>query len=493
MPGSTSIRWAAGVGVALLLQSIVVSGLLWVGTAQYKTRSIRHSLEQDCTTLSQRTASSVLDAVNDRMNGDLHRTGYVGLFAASGHKVLGNLLSLPELPSGNRARRITITAGADARSGLGSGARATNAIMATRCRLANGDTLILGEDLDELDALRNLVLRAILGASLPAVLVALCGGLLLSDRAQRQLQQVEAVMQRVMAGHLHERLPVMRGRDRFSRLCASVNTMLDRIETLMAEVRGVGDDVAHQLRTPLTRLRASLERMANGIPDAASLHDVAERAIRETDQALDVISAMLRIREIEFSARVSAFRMLSLSTLVQDAVDLYAATAEERGITLEYVRHADPRVLGDPDLLMEAVSNLVDNAIKFSPAGGSVVVCLSQDSQGLVRLSVADRGPGLSGFDRDRVVQRFYRAAWTSRTPGAGLGLSLVDAIVTLHGFALAFENNEPGCVAIILFGRISQTTGQDATPPVAAGKAARLALSDGAALLGRPEGDMAV
>lgn len=441
---STTVRWAVGAGIMLLLQSIVVAGTFWYGTSRHAESEMRSSLTGDCRELSQRDLPSLADVVNDRINGDLHRNGYVGLFDESRQVLVANFLSFPEhLPVDGHAYRTVVVRAAPP-------GPSSDTMIAVACQTIGGQILVLGQDLDELGHIRRLVLHGLTLALIPAVLIAFLGGTILSLRVQRQIGVIEIVTRHVMAGSLHERVPIPSINDAFGRLCMSVNLMLDRIETLVAELRGTGDDIAHQLKTPLTRLRAGLERSAHSAGDVAGFRDAIEHAMHDIDQTLDVIAAMLRIREIELSARRSRFRVLSLNRIVQDALELYGATAEARNVTLISQADSEALVVGDANLLMEAFSNLIDNAIKFSPIGGRVIISVDKRLQGTIELSVQDEGPGLLPADRPKVVQRFYRSERDRRIAGVGLGLSLVDAILKVHGFALRFEDARPGCIAII-------------------------------------------
>jgi signal transduction histidine kinase len=241
-----------------------------------------------------------------------------------------------------------------------------------------------------------------------------------------------------MAGDLHDRLPVSRHPDSFGLLCAHINTMLDRIETLMVEVRGIGDDIAHQIRTPLTRLRARLERQMDGVADHAAFADNTADTLRDIDGVLAIVAALLRIREIEDHARRSRFAPVDLARLVADACDLHGPTVEEAGMVFACRIEAQATVTGDASLLMEAVSNLIDNAVKFGPPGGTVSLVLRREADAPV-IAVADQGPGVLATERELVTQRFYRGRHDAA--GVGLGLSLVRAITDLHGCRLVFAD----------------------------------------------------
>jgi signal transduction histidine kinase len=242
----------------------------------------------------------------------------------------------------------------------------------------------------------------------------------------------------IVAGDLDVRLAVGARPDSFELLCAHINTMLDRLQVLVSDVRVIGDDIAHQLRTPLTRLRARIERGLREAGDRPAFEQVAEAALAEIDTLLGIVAALLRVRELENTARRSRFATIDLAHLVGDACELHTPTAEDRGITLECAIEPAPAVEGDASLLIEAVSNLIDNAMKFGPAGGTVRVTLRREGEAAV-ITVADDGAGVAPAERALVTQRFYRGR--HECEGAGLGLSLVKAIVDLHGFTLQFAD----------------------------------------------------
>jgi signal transduction histidine kinase len=230
--------------------------------------------------------------------------------------------------------------------------------------------------------------------------------------------------------------------------------MLDEIETLIRSVAGVGDDIAHDLRTPLTRVRVGLERGRQNARTLDELRATVDHAILGLDQSLAVITALLRIAEIEHSRRLDGFRHVALADLVREVGDLYEPIAEDKQVAFAVGAKEDAIVHGDRDLLFEAVANLVDNAVKFTPEGGRVEVSLSRVGEEAV-VRVCDTGPGIAEGERDLVARRFYRSDKSRCDPGLGLGLSLVAAIVKLHGFRLSISPG-PGCVAEIAGQRAS-------------------------------------
>jgi signal transduction histidine kinase len=273
------------------------------------------------------------------------------------------------------------------------------------------------------------------------------GGALLAARAsERRISDITRAIERIVGGDLAERLPTGARAGDLDRLAHLVNGMLDDIERLMSEVKGVTDDIAHDMRTPLTRLLASLERVRRRAGSSRDYERAVDEAIEEMRSLLGTFSGLLRIAEVEDGARRAGFTLLELDKIANDAAEFHAPVAEERGVTLSC---EPPRggvaMLGDPSLLFEAVSNLVDNAIKFTPAGGHVAVRTFRYG-GLLGVVVEDDGPGIPEGERDAVLRRLYRLEKSRHAPGSGLGLSLVAAVARLHGLSLTISSARPGC-----------------------------------------------
>jgi signal transduction histidine kinase len=260
--------------------------------------------------------------------------------------------------------------------------------------------------------------------------------------------ELNTLARHIVAGDLRQRLPT-KGLDHpFDKLAEIANGMLNEIESLVQEMAGVGNEIAHDLRTPLTRVRLCLERGRANAKTFEELQNVTDRAIGGIDQALTIITTLLRIAEIEYGGRLAGHDNVALADLIREVGDLYEPIAEDKHITLHVASGDDATVRGDRGLLLEAVANLVDNAVKFTPAGGCVKIALVHgNNESIVRVS--DSGPGIRDNERKAVTRRFYRSDKSRNTFGFGLGLSLVAAIVKLHGFRLTIATG-PGCVAEI-------------------------------------------
>ena len=322
-------------------------------------------------------------------------------------------------------------------------------IRAIARRMPNGDALVIGREVDETREISHVVAQALALGLLPALCLCLLAGAWLSMRAQKRVEEVNQRVQRIIAGDLRERLPHRDVDEPFSKLTVIVNGMLDEMEAMIHALAGVGNDIAHDLRTPLTRARLALERGRTNAATLEQLQIVVDKAIANIDQSLAIITALLRLAEIENSRRSAAFGTVSLYEMLQEVCDIYEPIAENKSIELRVGVQQQLSVRGDRDLLFEAVANLVDNAIKFTPEGGRVDVELMRgDDEAVVRVS--DTGPGINDQEREAVLRRFYRSDKIRSTPGVGLGLNLVAAIVKLHGFRLAIHPGPGGRLEVI-------------------------------------------
>jgi signal transduction histidine kinase len=259
------------------------------------------------------------------------------------------------------------------------------------------------------------------------------------------VRMVHRAVARILLGDLTERLPARNAADDFDRLAMAVNRMLDEIERLLEEIRGVGNNIAHDLRTPLTRVRARLERSRDASRGAAELDAALDAAIAGLDQTLGIVTALLRIAEIETGNRHAAFGDIDLARIVHDVAELYGPIAENAGIELT-VAAAEPRLVkGDRDLLVEAVANVLDNALKFAPPESRIDLAVIDGPEGPI-VRVRDRGPGIPAEERQQVLKRFYRGDKSRTLPGSGLGLGVVNAVMALHRFRIAIGDAQPGC-----------------------------------------------
>jgi len=332
-------------------------------------------------------------------------------------------------------------------------------------RIGPGFRLLVGRDIRELTQIRQSFTRASVYGLTLTMGLALLGGVLMALSSRRRIAELNRTTRQIMAGDLSRRARVKGTRDEHDELAANINAMLDQIESLLTGMRHVGDSVAHDLRGPLTRLRNRLETVAAA--EHPRREDLAD-CVEQVDHVLDTFNALLRIARVESGAYRSAFAALDLERIVRDVCELYQAAADDRQIALICDVRAAVEVFGDRELLAQALTNLLDNAVKYTPAGGTVAVTLERTDD-TARIRVSDSGPGVPATDRERVLQRFTRLDQARSLPGNGLGLALVNAVTMQHHGRLTLGDNSPGLVVTIEIPALLRATAERAlAAPVA-------------------------
>jgi signal transduction histidine kinase len=440
---SSTFHWALAVSAVFAVFVIVLFGFIYWKIDDYLTARSDRVITVELDGIAGLSPERRLEAIDEKLRQDPRGVQVAAIFAADGHRVAGNLESLPPHLRIDAPAQGTDVVRADRNS------REHQVIRAIGRRMRNGDVLILGRNVDEAGEISHVVGQALALGLLPGFCLCLLAGAWLSVRAQKRVEEVNQRVQRIIAGDLRERLPHRNVDEPFSKLAVIVNGMLDEMETMIHALAGVGNDIAHDLRTPLTRARLTLERGRTNAATLEQLQAVADKAIAGIDQSLTIITALLRLAEIENSRRSSGFGDVALHEMLREVCDIYEPIAENKNIALQVAVRHRRSVRGDQDLLIEAVANLVDNAIKFTPEGGKVTIELLQEN-GETIVRVTDTGCGISEQERETVLRRFYRSDKIRNTPGVGLGLSLVAAIVKLHGFRLAIHSGGSGRVEIV-------------------------------------------
>lgn len=326
--------------------------------------------------------------------------------------------------------------------------------------LTDGGMLFVGEDMAASEAHLERVVQALWGAGALVVILGLTGGVLVSRNVEKAMAGLNRVIADVQGGDLKTRAPVRNTRDEFDELAIGLNAMLDRLEQSMASLRHAGDAVAHDLRSPLTRMRAKLEvaliEAENGRSDPKA---ALETALSEADGLLKTFNTVLAIARLQSAGRPPDPAVFDAGDLAADMAELYEPAAEDQG--LEFAAEVQPglSLRGDRAFISQALANLIDNAFKYTPAGGAVRLRARRRSSGDVEFSVTDTGPGVPDEDRVRVVQRFVRLENSRSQPGAGLGLSLVQAVAEAHGGRLQLDEGPgkvgemgPGLRAALIF-----------------------------------------
>jgi len=318
-------------------------------------------------------------------------------------------------------------------------------------QLPGGFHLLVGRDLDERERLFGIVVNAGQWSLALVIVLGLLGGFFVSRRVLSRIDAMTGTAQTIMAGDLSGRLPVAGTGDELDRLADNVNAMLERIEALMRGLKEVSDNIAHDLKTPLTRLRNRCEQALRGASGEASYRAALEATIAESDDLIRTFDALLMIARAESGQARENMTEFDASEIARDVGELYEPFADEKGIALKIEAAAAAPVRGNRELVSQALANLIDNAIKYAGSNGKVngipaeiVVKAGNDGE-RITLSVADRGPGIPDADRGRVVERFVRLEQSRSEPGSGLGLSLASAVARLHGGELKLEDNHPG------------------------------------------------
>jgi signal transduction histidine kinase len=310
--------------------------------------------------------------------------------------------------------------------------------------LPDGDRLLVARDISDLDGFTDQIKTAVaLGVALIFALAAVAS-ILVTRRTVGRIEQINATSQAIMQSGLDKRIPLRGTHDEWDRVAENLNLMLDRIETLMGEVKQVSDNVAHDLRTPLTRMRGRLEKAYHGQRSGEDDQLLIGDTIGDLDAVLRIFSSITRIAQIETQARKDGFRTVNLVEIAGEVVELYDAAAEQDGTRLTIAGEREVLVTGDRDLIFDAIANLVDNAIKHGRHGGQVVVA-NENIEGRPVISIADDGPGIPADECEHVFKRFYRLEHSRYAPGNGLGLSLVAAVARLHGARIEMLDNAPG------------------------------------------------
>lgn len=392
--------------------------------------------------------SHVAASIKQRLASGLHRTTYYLLLDSEGRRVAGNLSNL-SVRDGWRELSTPRKQGDDSEehSEDDEGHR----LLALGVTLPDRSFLIVGEDTHRIVEVEEAIIRAFGWAFGVTVLLGAIGGTALSFGFLRRIDAINQTMRTIIDGRLSDRVPTRGANDELDRLALNLNEMLDRMQVLMESLRQVSSDIAHDLRTPLSRLRQQLEGArleARGVEDYET---AVEEAIEDTDAILKIFAALLRIAQIEAGTRKGAFSTVDLSSVFQSIVETYGAVAEERQQTIVATIEPAVHVRGDRELLTQMLANLVENAIRHTPVGTHIQLALEHRPGGPIGI-VADDGPGIPAEAREKVFQRFFRLERSRSTAGSGLGLSLVTAVADIHGITVRLADNEPGLKVVLEF-----------------------------------------
>jgi len=439
----------------------ILFALVWLVTSRSMTAQIMANVEREAISLADEYRATGVAAAAAVVERRLQRGGlaYYLLQRRDGAWIAGNIAPVSPVlgpldlqvrlqsradPSGNPTL-------ADLRQAIGYGVL-----------VSDGTFVLAGEDVARLEAARKAILTAFSVGGGVSVILAILGGLALSAGFLRRVESVNRTARQIMAGRLDSRVTVRDNGDELDRLAANLNAMLDRMQALMESLKQVSNDIAHDLRTPLARLRQNLETAKGSATTVAEFRSSTDAAISETDSLLRTFSALLRIAQIESGARKSGFTSVDLSEVFELVASTFAPVAEDLGHRLNSEIEEHISISGDRDLLLQLATNLVENAIRHTPEGTDIEVRLKKKGDAIIA-TVLDNGQGIPEEERAKVFRRFYRLEASRTTPGSGLGLALVAAVAELHGARISLSDQGPGLLVEVCFPAASLTGAEPA------------------------------
>jgi signal transduction histidine kinase len=414
-----------------IVLAFVVAMLLYVyfATAGQLLRDANALADQEYTTLERAYAEGGMRRLNQEVvERSARQSAFLYVLAESnGAVVTGDFQQLPRSP-GDTPERVDFSFERTDESGAATRGRASGRIG----RLINGPILLVARDLGDGAIIAGRITRVLWSVAVVGIIVSVVSGLLAAGQAAQRAEALSITAREVMAGNLSRRAPVRGAGDEFDALASSMNAMLDRLEALMQTTRTAGDAIAHDLRSPLTRFRQKLEASLELPPDSTADREALRKALDEADRLLDMFAAVLKLARVESAGNWRLDRV-DASEVITELVEFYEPAADEQGLTLRGDVDSGLLVRGEHGLFTQAVSNLIENALKYTPSGGNVEVRAKRRPDGRIEIDVLDDGPGVPPVERDRVMERFVRLETARSTPGVGLGLSLVAAVARLH------------------------------------------------------------
>lgn len=444
---STTLKLALLYLTLFIGSVIVLLSFMYWATAGYMEREAKATIEAEIQGLSERYSQMGLAgltvAIGERMARNPTSASIYLIADVKGKRLIGNLDRWPEVqpdPNGWIELRLSSDLVLDDKP---------HAALAQSFTLTSGVKLLVGRDMQSLRNIQILIFDAMVYGIALTTMLGLAGGLLIGRRFLSRIERINIASKQIMEGDLARRMPTRGSGDELDSLALTLNEMLDRINELMSGVKQVSDNIAHDMRTPLSRLRQTLERNLDPSLSQDKHLQLTEQAVEETDQILSTFNALLRIGNIESRRQRQAFEVFELRPLIADVAELYEPIAEDREQHIECSLMDVGKIEGDRNMLFQALANLLDNALKYSPDQTRVQLTLAREGND-IRLHVRDDGPGIPAELHDKVFQRFYRLEESRTTAGNGLGLSLVAAVCNLHQIGIKVENARPGTDIIL-------------------------------------------
>lgn len=442
---SSAIRITLVYATLFALSVSIIVGFLYWTTIKYKTDQTNEDINAEIKILSgiyiQRGYPGLVRALNERIAQQ--RPGDSTLYLLTNNRferIVGNIDRWPKMATDVEGQWIDFKIDATFDD--------TNRQFTARARTfaveENGFNLLVGQGMKDLATLKSIMQRSLLWGLLLTAVLGIIGGLMMRQSLRSRLSSINQISSKIMAGDLRKRIPTRSTGDEFDDLAINLNKMLDQIEYGMEGVRRVSDNIAHDLKTPLARLKNRVEELRIKVADDEDKSAQVDQIIQEADGLLATFNALLRIARIEYSEQRQSFKELDVNSILSDLLELYEPLSEEKGQSLTMETAKPVMVMADRDMLFQAFANLLDNAIKYTPEKGSVQIRTYREARQW-HIEICDNGPGIPSKEHEKVLQRFYRLDQSRTTPGSGLGLSLVFAVLKLHEMNLSFADNNPG------------------------------------------------
>lgn len=445
---ATVFRMAVSYLAIFTVSAIALLGLVSYTTSVFIEWQVQETVEAEATGLTEqyreRGIRGLAEVIGERSSAETERRALYLLAAPDGARIAGNLYGWP-------AEEIAVDGWLKFPiERVGEGRFATE-VMARHYALPDGAKLLVGRSLHEAKRVKSAINRALGWGLALTILLGIVGGYFSSRHLLNRVDSMSRTAARVLGGDMKSRMRLSGSDDEFDRLARAFNEMMDQIERLVDSIRTVTDNIAHDLRTPLNRMRSRIDVALLSDGDCDLLRRTLEDTLAEADNLLNTFTALLTISQAESGRGEHGFEPVDPARLAEDVAELYEPLAEDKGITLTAATEPGLTVAGDRHLLFQALANLVDNAVKYTPPGGRAAIAVARAGTG-VSITVSDSGPGVPVEARGKVLDRFVRLDATRTTPGNGLGLSLVSAVARMHGAILTLEDNTPGLRVRMVF-----------------------------------------
>ena len=438
--GRRGLRLALGFALAITVITFGAFALVYLEVAREEVNRVGAILKQEARLNADVPDDRLRAALAARQLSEIRHIDFLAVLDSHGVLQFGNLTAAPPAPPDGRPHFFNASAM------RGFVQKPAPTILVARPR-AGGGVLLLGRTLIDAYEAEAALWRVLALALAPTVVLFVIIAALFAREAARRFAGVDDAIARIVQGDFASRLPVSREGDEVDRIAAAVNKMLEEIARLVEQLKNAGDNIAHELRAPLAVARAKLESALQH--DCGAERARVQAALEQIERSSQTIAALLKIADVKNGRHERRFLDVDLTDLCSQTVEFYGPFADAKGVRMTAAITERIRFRGDEDLLREALFNLVDNAIKFTPAGGEVAIAMSRDRGG-VRLTVRDTGPGVAPDERDRIFQRFFRGSRSENAPGHGLGLNISQAIAELHGLDLRLEEGGPGAVFVM-------------------------------------------